>query len=389
MPGLLIYKYTKKIKYLERSDRNFISILVKNCFGDDKFSDLPSTSQSSKAQHKINHTIFRECVLLSYCFIGLMVSYLTWGLLQEKIMTRQYSSVDGKTKVYFKDSQFLVFANRLLAFVISGSYLYFQKRQGHGVPLFKYSYASFSNILSTWCQYESLKFVSFPAQVLTKSSKIIPVMLMGKIISRNKYQLYEYLTAGMISFGMFFFLFGSYDESKSSPVTTISGFFLLVLYMVFDSFTSNWQSDLFKTYGISSIQMMCGVNLFSTLFTAASLYMQGGFTESLNFCSENPAFLFDCIVLSISSACGQLFIFYTISKFGAVVFTIIMACRQAIAILLSCIVYGHKISVIGIFGIIVVFLAIFLRVYCSHRVKILKRRIQDPGPSADKQRLIV
>lgn len=36
----------------------------------------------------------------------------------------------------------------------------------------------------------------------------------------------------------------------------------------------------------------------------------------------------DCIVLSVSSAVGQLFIFYTISKFGAVVFTIMMTVRQ-------------------------------------------------------------
>ena len=136
---------------------------------------------------------------------------------------------------------------------------------------------------------------------------------------------------------MILFLTGSYDHSKHTPMTTITGIFLLVLYMAFDSFTSNWQSEIFKSYGISSIQMMCGATLFS-------------------------------------SAVGQLFIFFTIEKFGAVIFTIIMTLRQAIAILLSCLIYHHEISALGIFGIIIIFLAIFLRVYCSHRIKILRRK---------------
>lgn len=43
---------------------------------------------------------------------------------------------------------------------------------------------------------------------------------------------------------------------------------------------------------------------------------------------QHSKFTFDCLVLSLSSSIGQLFIFYTISKFGPVVFTIIMTLRQ-------------------------------------------------------------
>lgn len=217
-----------------------------------------------------------------------MASYLTWGLLQEKMITTEYVNNEGK-KQYFRDSQFLVFTNRSLAFAVASLYLYFKPQARHGAPLYKYSYASFSNIMSAWFQYEALKFVNFPTQVLAKSCKIIPVMLMGKIVSRTKYEFYEYLTAILISFGMVFFLLGSADGNYKSSITTMTGVLLLTLYMTFDSFTSNWQGDLFKTYSMSSMQMMCGVNLFSTLFTAASLTLQGGFGESLSFASEVSA----------------------------------------------------------------------------------------------------
>lgn len=43
-------------------------------------------------------------------------------------------------------------------------------------------------------------------------------MIMGKIISRNKYEYYEYLTAGMISSGMAFFMLGSADDKGKLPI---------------------------------------------------------------------------------------------------------------------------------------------------------------------------
>ena len=52
------------------------------------------------------------------CFVGLQFSYLTWGVLQEKIMTRQYVDSTGKIG-QFKDSQFLVFVNRIMAFAVA------------------------------------------------------------------------------------------------------------------------------------------------------------------------------------------------------------------------------------------------------------------------------
>lgn len=402
---------------------------------------LKSATPSTASARLPPSSAVGDCALWAYCFIGLNVSYLSWGLLQEKIITQQYVSyttgADGQRvasePAHFRDSQFLVFVNRLLAFALSAAWLLMRPHcngggaganessaaaaaataaRRHRAPLFKYSYASLSNIASAWFQYEALKFVSFPTQVLAKSCKIMPVMLMGRIVSRQRYEFYEYLTAALISLGMVCFLLGSADGSAHhSTVTTLAGVLLLVLYLVADSFTSNWQAALFRQYGMSSVQMMCGVSAFSALFTGASLAVQGGFAESVAFAVRYPKFAVDCVVLSASSAVGQMFIFFTIARFGAVGFTIIMTVRQvsgsvggarrrrrkcgeladcwilwlligilmcvflqAIAILLSCIVYDHYISPFGIVGIVLVFVAIFMRVYCSQRLKTIKRK---------------
>lgn len=180
------------------------------------------------------------------------------------------------------------------------------------------------------------------------------------------------------------FLLSQKEDHKGSAVTTVSGVIILIGYMMFDSFTSNWQAELYSQYSMSSIQMMFGVNLFSCIFTSWSLIEQGGFSEGLEFMSKYSLFLIHVILLSICSATGQLFIFYTISQFGAVIFTIIMTTRQALAILLSCVIYGHPVSMVGILGVTIVFVALFLRVYARTKKTKAKAKQVDAESGSNK-----
>lgn len=372
LPSYLLMQYLKKSDYLEKGQGAFASFLRLLVLGN------TSTEAQVIAKSSTRFASMSRGVLLLVCGLGLQGSYLSWGLMQERIMTQKYGAVAGIGGERFTNSQFLVFVNRLLAFVVAGVVIYSGKQPNHGCPLYKFSYASFSNIMSSWFQYEALKFVSFPTQVLGKACKVIPVMLMGKLVSGNKYQVYEWVTAGLLSVGISFFLLGQGHNSHEGDTTGVeeiygegvvifSGFFLMLGYMAFDSFTSNWQNELFKVHKMSSMQMMFGVNLFSCIFTAISLLEQGGFLQASAFMFRHYEFAIHSVILSICSAVGQLFIFFTISEFGAVVFTIIMTLRQAFAILLSCIIYSHPISGAGLVGILIVFFALFLRIYARSR----------------------
>ncbi|XP_017883090.1 adenosine 3'-phospho 5'-phosphosulfate transporter 1 [Ceratina calcarata] len=371
LPGCLIYKYVRHTKYIQRGGKGCIHRLVHECFVGHCETGLLDASYTSTPPNS-QRTFTQDALLLMYCFFGLQVSYLTWGYLQEKIMTQEYENVAGN-KDRFQDSQFLVFVNRILAFSMSGLYLLIQRQPQHKAPLYKYVFCSLSNIMSSWCQYEALKYVSFPTQVLAKASKIIPVMVMGKIISRTTYEYYEYVTAVLISVGMTLFMLDSTDH-KNDGVTTASGIILLGGYLLLDSFTSTWQSALFVEYGATSVQMMCVVNMFSCLLTAMSLFQQSSFPVILSFMIKYPRFIVDCLLMSICSATGQLYIFYTISKFGPVTFVIMMTIRQGLAILLSCLIYHHHITVFGIIGVIVVFGSVFLQIYCNNRLRAIRRR---------------
>lgn len=102
-----------------------------------------------------------------YILLVSQCSYLTWGVLQERVMTRSYgANEDGENGEKFTDSQFLVFMNRILALTVAGLCCLLFKQPRHMAPMYKYSFASISNILSSWCQYEALKYISFPTQVM-------------------------------------------------------------------------------------------------------------------------------------------------------------------------------------------------------------------------------
>lgn len=328
--------------------------------------------EGPKKEEIVETSFKKKAIQLIVCVAGLQSSYVVWGVLQERIMTKTYLTIqpDGSaSQQKFKNSQFLVFMNRILAMCFAGFYIMVTRQPRHKAPIYKYSYSSLSNILSSWCQYEALKFVSFPTQVLVKASKIIPVMLMGKVVSRKTYAYHEYFTAVMLSVGVSLFLLAAGTSKKAAVETTISGAIIMLGYMLFDSFTSNWQSELFKTYKMSSIQMMFGANFFSSVFTFWSLAQTGTLLESFYFAYSQPTFAFHICILSLCSATGQLFIFYTIQVFGPVIFTMIMTTRMMLSIVVSCILYQHPLSAQAVFGVIVVFTALFLRIYARYRTK--------------------
>ena len=266
------------------------------------------------------------------------------------------------------------------------------KRKYLIAPLNEFVYCSLSNILSSWCQYEALKYVNFPTQILSKACKLLAVMLMSQVINKKRYKRIEYLFALSITSGMCFFLFGNqqlqenyarklaishaadspqnlsdpFNQPKNEPMHThsfLDGILILALYVTFDAFTSNWQGKLFEKYGISSLQMMAIVNFYSIGFTLVSLTETGSLLASLKLVLSTGELLKDCVLLSICSATGQLFVFYTIARFGPLVFTTIMTLRQALAILLSCLIYGHHLSLLSVLGICMVFGTLF---YQSH-----------------------
>lgn len=189
-------------------------------------------------------------------------------------------------------------------------------------------------------------------------------MIMGKFLKGTIYPFGQYIEAFLITAGVAIFSLSS-KTSNNDNTTQIIGLIFMVVYICCDSFTSQWQDKIYQQYGRNNVdqyQMMLSVNTWAISFTVAGLIMTGDFPVVIEFLETNPVALRYNIITAITSATGQLFIFYTIKEFGPIVFTIIMTTRQLFSITISCIIFGHVISWKSISGAILVFSVIFYQI---------------------------
>jgi len=316
-------------------------------------SGIQSASQQSKLLQAA------ECCAYGAGIIGFLVVY---GLIQERIMTLPY---DGAV---FTASVFLVFCNRFVAIIYAFCMMLAkQEAKRHQAPIWKYACVSVSNVAASSCQYEALKYVSFPVQMLGKSFKMMPVMLWGIAISGKSYKLKDWAIAGVITFGVVMFLMtGSISSSHSTHAhSSFWGLLLLVVFLACDGLTSSMQEKVFKEHNTSKYNQMFYINLCSAVISIVTLLITRNLFIAIAFCVNHPRFIADAIGLSAAAVAGQWCIYSQVKEFGALVFAATMNVRQVVSILISYIKYGHSITVWQVVALIFVFGALFYKSVAS------------------------
>mmetsp|Transcript_2170 Transcript_2170/g.5810 ORF Transcript_2170/g.5810 Transcript_2170/m.5810 type:complete len:336 (-) Transcript_2170:234-1241(-) len=293
---------------------------------------------------------------------GIIGCLLVYGLLQERIMSEPY----GEAGDIFKVSVFLVLCNRLVA-VCFASGMMFGKGEAvkNMAPLWKYCAISLSNVGATWCQYEALKYVSFPVQMLGKSFKMMPVMLWGIVISGKRYGIQDWAVAFAVTLGVTSFLLTGPVSSKTSTGSSVVGFMLLLAFLGLDGFTSTMQEKLFKEHATSKYNQMMYVNMFSSVVSLATLLVTGDLLPALAFCSGHPSFVADALVLSGSAVTAQFFIYSQVKEFGALVYAATMNVRQVASIMVSYATYHNSITPYQVGSLLIVFGALFYKSFAG------------------------
>ncbi|KAG5566862.1 hypothetical protein RHGRI_002418 [Rhododendron griersonianum] len=344
-----------------------------------------------------------------FAVVGIMSTLLVYGVLQEKIMRVPY----GENKEYFRYSLFLVFCNRLMTSAVSaGALLASKKALDPVAPVYKYCLVSVSNILTTTCQYEALKYVSFPVQTLAKCAKMIPVMLWSAFIMQKVYKAPDYLLAFLVMLGCALFILypaaGDVSPYNRGRDSTVWGVSLMLGYLGFDGFTSTFQDKLFKGYNMEIHNQIfyttlcsCVLSLTDTVlgfryirkpygykpirlvafivyplffYGVGCLVVQGHLLMAIDFVAHHNDCFFDIALLSTVATISQFFISYTIRTFGALTFATIMTTRQLVSILLSCVWFAHPLSWEQCIGAVIVFGSLYAKSF-------LRSKPQKPSPA--------
>uniref|UniRef100_A0A804PX48 UDP-galactose/UDP-glucose transporter 3 n=1 Tax=Zea mays TaxID=4577 RepID=A0A804PX48_MAIZE len=197
-------------------------------------------------------------------------------------------------------------------------------------PLSKYWGVSVTNTIGPTMGIEALKYINYPAQVLAKSSKMIPVMLMGTLLYGVKYTLPEYFCTFLVAGDK---LQETKTVKKLANPNAPLGYTLCFLNLAFDGYTNSTQDLIKSRYPKTNPwDIMLGMNLWGTIYNAVVMFVApllfsnwpyaDGF-EALRFCQENPEVAWDIFLFCLCGAVGQNYIFLTISRFGALTNTTI------------------------------------------------------------------
>ncbi|CAN0146869.1 unnamed protein product, partial [Ectocarpus sp. 8 AP-2014] len=99
-------------------------------------------------------------------------------------------------------------------------------------------------------------------------------------------------------------------------------------------------------------------NAWALGFLSAAAFASGQWVKGALFCADNPLVMGYVVAFSLVAACGQFFIYYTITTFSPLACATITTTRKFFTIVFSVITFGHRISLKQWGGVAMVFVGI-------------------------------
>ncbi|KAH9480578.1 UDP-galactose transporter-like protein 1 [Psilocybe cubensis] len=250
--------------------------------------------------------------------------------------------------------------------------------------------------------FAALSYISYPAMVLGKSCKLVPVMIMNVLLYRRKFAPHKYLVVLMVTTGITIFMGMGDDKKKSkshgggngqaqTPYANLIGISYLLINLALDGATNSTQDEIFTRHKVTGQQMMFWINIFCTLLTSILSVLplpyipvihpsedgQSELVGALTFISEHPSIIVPLAQFALTGALGQLFIFETLQHFGSLTLVTITLTRKLFTMLLSVVVYNHTLTMGQWLGAAVVFAGISVEAFVKRKDVHAKRVIQE------------
>lgn len=326
---------------------------------------------------------------------------LSWAFLQERITTTNYGSSSSQPE-RFTYSIFLNTIQSLFASLTGYLYLTFSTPKHQSAPSIFPSRAIFLPLLlvaiisslASPFGYASLSHVDYITFILAKSCKLLPVMFLHLTIFRKSYSLYKYLVVFLVTAGVAVFTIyhpGAGSKKKGAASNSAWGLLLLGINLLFDGLTNSTQDHIFgqhKSY--TGPQMMVAQNLLSTLLTTLYLlfspllplllpnFVSTSHTTELSsallFISAHPSVFPAVLGFAACGAVGQIFIYFTLSRFSSLLLVTVTVTRKMLSMMVSVLWFGHQLTGMQWVGVGLVFGGVGAEGWIQRREKMAKMR---------------
>lgn len=249
--------------------------------------------------------------------------------------------------------------------------------------------------------FAALSYISYPAMVLGKSCKLVPVMIMNVVLYRRRFAPHKYLVVFMVTTGITVFMSMGNDQGKGnhksaaleeiSPYANIIGITYLLINLALDGAVNSTQDEIFARHKVTGQQMMFWINVFCTLITTFLSLLPlphipvihpsaGGrseLMEALAFIRAHPSIVTPLAQFALTGALGQLFIFETLQHFGSLTLVTITLTRKLFTMLLSVVVYNHSLTAGQWLGAAIVFTGISVEAFVKRKDIHARRVIEE------------
>lgn len=211
-------------------------------------------------------------------------------------------------------------------------------------------FLSFTSIASTFASIRSLRYVIYPVQVLAKSCKPVPVMAFGVLLGKQ-YSWHKYLNVFIVTTGVALFMGGGPSSSKPDAGAngSVLGAAMLFISLCFDGLTGAYEDKLMSAEHVGPFDLMYNIQFGKAVISFCVLIAVNQLDELLQTLQSGGLFL---LVLGFTGAVGQVFVFLTIAKFGALNCALIGLGRKILSLALSFFLYDHSLSITQSIGLV-------------------------------------
>ncbi|KAF5382781.1 hypothetical protein D9615_002754 [Tricholomella constricta] len=371
-------------------------------------------------------------VRLIACVGGVYSMFLLWAIAQERLSV-PFKSLDGTTAEKFKSPLFMGTCQSALSSLSAFIYIMLRRKSsdtlaqslgleppapttngsatkakkvhanGNGVHhpakpstrfsrtalLLRYLQCSVFITSAAPFGFAALSYISYPAMVLGKSCKLVPVMIMNVLLYRRRFAPHKYLVVAMVTAGITLFMYlGPRKAAKNNASSTNGGSYAnligityLLINLLLDGATNSTQDEIFTRHRVTGQQMMFWINVFCTLLTTALSVLplpyipvihpsHDGTSElagALEFVRTHPGIVGPLAQFAFTGALGQLFIFETLQHFGSLTLVTITLTRKLFTMVLSVVVYRHTLTSGQWLGAAVVFAGISVEAFVKRK----------------------
>jgi len=223
---------------------------------------------------------------------------------------------------------------------------------------FEFSIPAIAQLVAGYLGNKSMEFVDGSTKTIAKSSKPIPIMLLGMLFRGQRFHYLRYVAIFSVTAGISVFMLELQGKKESDMEIRDSwiGFGLSVLALLMDGVVANTQDVVREKYNPSATALMFSTNIWATVLSAVSLVTSGESKEVIHFINNNPGVLYELLLFSIATPIGNHFIFLLIHEFGSLQCSIVTTIRKFLTILVNTLLLGRSlslwqwISVVAVFG---------------------------------------